>query len=86
MTIDQAEQAIDEAVARSHDAWLREAGAFDAWGFAFRGERQRRSLSLRAVARKAKISAAFLSDIERGNRHPTERMRAKLLTALKVAA
>lgn len=86
MSIEQAERAIDEAVARSHEAWLREAGAFDAWGFAFRGERQRRSLSLRAVARKAKISPAFLSDIERGNRRPTEKMRAKLRAALKVPA
>lgn len=40
-------------------------------GELIRQERQRRNLSLRALAQDVGVSAAYLSDIERGNRHPT---------------
>lgn len=38
--------------------------------------RERAGLSLREVARRAKLTPAFLSDIERGNRHATPRVEA----------
>ena len=40
-------------------------------------------MSLRHVAAKAKITAPYLSDIELGRRHPSERVLADLAKALR---
>lgn len=43
-------------------------------GYLFRAARQKAKLSLREVARRLKLSAPFLSDLELGRRNWTEAM------------
>lgn len=52
-------------------------------GERIREARTRKGLSLREVARKVKISAAFLSDIELGRRAPSEENAKKIILLLK---
>jgi ribosome-binding protein aMBF1 (putative translation factor) len=42
---------------------------------ALRHDREQRGLSLREVARRCGVSAAFLSDVERGRREWSDRLR-----------
>ena len=51
-------------------------------GGAFRTVREHSGISLREVARRAQISAAYLSDIEHGRRAPSAKTRESLLQAL----
>ena len=44
--------------------------------------RERHDLSVRELAKKAKVSAPFLSDIELGRRHPSEEVLRTLAAAL----
>jgi ribosome-binding protein aMBF1 (putative translation factor) len=53
-----------------------------ATGEMFRREREKQGASLRAVAKAADLSAAFLSDLERGRRAWTEDNFDKLTKAL----
>jgi transcriptional regulator with XRE-family HTH domain len=50
-----------------------------------RTTRDEKDLSLRELARRAQISAAFLSDIELGRRYPSEDVLSKLAKALNVS-
>lgn len=81
--VEQAEREIKDA--QTDEAWVQDeiAKAFREWGVAFRATRQRRSLSLREAAKRAKVSPAFLSDVERGKRFPTEKMRRQLREAVR---
>lgn len=51
-------------------------------GRGLRALRVRCGLTLREVAKRAGITAAFLSDIERGNRQPSETTCKSLMRAL----
>ena len=42
-------------------------------------------LSLRELAKKIKVSAAFLSDVELGRRYPSDKHLLELVTALKTS-
>ena len=55
----------------------------DKLGEQIRRLRQRRRLSLRYVATKANITAPYLSDIELGRRHPSERVMTDLAKVLR---
>jgi ribosome-binding protein aMBF1 (putative translation factor) len=48
-----------------------------------RAAREKAGLSVREVARRMKISAPFLSGMERGNRHWTEKQAEKWKEAMK---
>lgn len=48
--------------------------------------RERSGLSLREVAKAAKISAPFLSDVERGRRFPTNETLALIAQTLRASA
>lgn len=48
--------------------------------------RERAGLSLREVAKTAKVSAPFLSDVELGRRFPTDETLALIAQKLRVAA
>lgn len=78
MSVEQAEREIKGAEDAVYEARCLLSKAFGGWAAAFRGERERRSLSLRKVAERAGISAAFLSDCELGRRTPTREMRNTL--------
>lgn len=52
-------------------------------GFRARIERQRHGLTLREVARRMDVSAAYVSDIERGNRGWTIKLAIRYLAALE---
>lgn len=52
-------------------------------GESLRTEREAIGLSLREVARRCKISASYLSDIELGRRQPSAATRAALKNALR---
>jgi transcriptional regulator with XRE-family HTH domain len=54
-------------------------------GTYLRALRGKRRISLRRVAAKARISAEYLSDIELGRRHPSDRVLAELATALNTS-
>lgn len=54
-------------------------------GEAIRNFRQKADLSLRELAKKAKISPPFLSDIESGKRYPSDETLRKLAKMVKVA-
>ena len=54
-------------------------------GEAIRDLRQKSDLSLRELAKKAKISPPFLSDIESGKRYPSDDTLADLSKILKVS-
>jgi transcriptional regulator with XRE-family HTH domain len=54
-----------------------------ATGLSFRKERTQKRISLREMARRLKISAPYLSDLERGNRNWSEELAGKYLEALK---
>lgn len=82
MSVEQAERGIVEAGHAAYRAKCLADKAFTDWGTAFRATRERRSLSLRAVAKTARVSPAFLSDVERGRRAPTTVMRHNLAKAL----
>lgn len=45
--------------------------------------REERDLSVRELAKKLKVSAPFLSDVELGRRHPSEDVLERLATALE---
>lgn len=55
-------------------------------GQRLRGLRARAGLSLREVAKAAKISAPFLSDVELGRRFPTNETLALIAQKLKASA
>ncbi len=44
--------------------------------------REERDISLRELAAKLKVSAAFLSDVELGRRHPSDKVLAELARLL----
>jgi transcriptional regulator with XRE-family HTH domain len=44
--------------------------------------REKRDFSVRELAKKLKVSAPFLSDIELGRRHPSDEVLARLASAL----
>lgn len=46
--------------------------------------REAKDISLRELAKRAKFSAAFLSDIELGRRFPSDEVLAKIATALSI--
>jgi transcriptional regulator with XRE-family HTH domain len=48
--------------------------------------REKNDLSLRELAKKVGVSAAFLSDIELGRRHPSEKVMAAIADALGTTA
>lgn len=45
--------------------------------------RERRDMSLREVARKLGVSAAFLSDVELGRRHPSDKVLTEIARILR---
>jgi transcriptional regulator with XRE-family HTH domain len=45
--------------------------------------RDRQDLSLRELAKKLRVSAAFLSDVELGRRHPSDEVFERLAEVLK---
>lgn len=45
--------------------------------------RNQKDLSTRGLAKKAQISSAFLSDIELGRRHPSEKVLTSIATTLE---
>ena len=51
-------------------------------GAAYRKARELKGISLRECARRMKISAMYLSDMERGMRKWNDRLRAKIERAL----
>jgi transcriptional regulator with XRE-family HTH domain len=55
-------------------------------GQRLRGLRERAGLSLREVAKAAKISAPFLSDVELGRRFPTNETLALIAQKLRASA
>lgn len=55
------------------------------FGQFLREKRDERDLSLRELARRAQVSAAFLSDIELGRRYPSDDVLQKLGEALGVS-
>lgn len=48
--------------------------------------REKNHISLRSLASRAHITAPYLSDIELGRRHPSERVLADLARALRTTA
>jgi ribosome-binding protein aMBF1 (putative translation factor) len=52
-------------------------------GAAYRKARELRGISLRECARRMRISAMYLSDMERGRRYWNDRMRNKIEKALE---
>lgn len=48
--------------------------------------REAKDISLRELAKRVELSAAFLSDIELGRRFPSDEVLAKLATALDITA
>ncbi len=52
------------------------------FGQSLRACRQAADLSLRELARRCKISAAYLSDMELGRRFPSGRVHDRLMSAL----
>ena len=54
-------------------------------GTYLRALREKRRISLRRVAARARITAAYLSDIELGRRHPSEKVLAELAAALNTS-
>jgi len=54
------------------------------FGEKLRELREAKDLSLRELARNLGVSAAFLSDVELGRRHPSEAVLKKLARALRV--
>jgi len=53
--------------------------AYRDYGIALRAWRESQNMSLRCLAKWLQVSPAYLSDVERGNRHPTERITLKFL-------
>lgn len=53
-------------------------------GQAIRERREEKDFSVRELAKKIDVSAAFLSDVELGRRHPSEDTLAKIARALSV--
>ena len=51
-------------------------------GEAFRTARERSGITLREVARRAHVSASYVSDIEHGRRSPSADTRERMLQAL----
>lgn len=49
-----------------------------------REARKESGVSVRELARRAEITHTFLSDIERGKRNPSQKVLAKIATALEV--
>ncbi len=47
--------------------------------------REERDFSLRELARKLDVSAAFLSDVELGRRHPSEKVLARIAQLLRTS-
>lgn len=47
--------------------------------------REKKDISLRELAKKLDVSAAFVSDIELGRRFPSEKVLARLASALDVS-
>lgn len=62
--VDKEVECEEREIAAKNDRWV----AIAELGLAIRACREYRGLSLRACAKEAKISAPFLSDIERGRR------------------
>src|SRR5437660_949228 len=48
--------------------------------------REKHDLSVRELAKKLKVSAPFLSDVELGRRHPSEEVLERLASALGTTA
>lgn len=48
--------------------------------------REERDLSVRELAKRLKVSAAFLSDVELGRRHPSDEVLERLATELRTKA
>jgi transcriptional regulator with XRE-family HTH domain len=55
------------------------------FGAVLRGLRQARGLTIEEAARRAKVSANYLGDVELGRRNPTLRVVAQILTALRAS-
>jgi len=53
-------------------------------GLKLRQLREDAQISLREFAKRLKVSAAFLSDVELGRRHPSARILASIAKSLKV--
>ena len=54
-------------------------------GMHIRELRERKDLSLREFAKALDLSAAFVSDVELGRRHPTDSMLAKMARVLETS-
>lgn len=52
-------------------------------GKKIRGARQAKGFTLRELARKLELSAAFVSDVELGRRYPSQKTLDKIVAALK---
>lgn len=68
MTLAQVVRSYEREVAQSEATYGAVVQAKRRIGAAMREERQRQGITLRALARQIKCSAAMLSDLERGNR------------------
>lgn len=53
-------------------------------GLKLRQLRENADISLRELARRLKVSAPFLSDVELGRRHPSERMLAAIARVFRI--
>lgn len=68
MTLAQVVRSYERVVTQSEATYGVVVQAKRCLGTALREERQRQGITLRAMARQIKCSAAMLSDLERGNR------------------
>ncbi len=55
-------------------------------GSQIREAREKQGISLRGFAKRLKVSAPFLSDVERGNRYPSDEILEKFAKALDLDA
>ena len=76
-------EAHEWACKRSDQLRKERAELMAWWGKKLRAARIKRGLSLREVARRAKLSAPFISDIELGRRNPSPASMGRIVSALE---
>lgn len=79
LAIDREIAAEERELNAKNDRWVAVAEV----GLAIRARRKELGLSLREVARRAKISAMFLCDVERGRRMMSDGTCEMILGALQ---
>jgi transcriptional regulator with XRE-family HTH domain len=70
-------------VAAADDLWKRQAESFGSY---LRAQRRLADLSLRELAAMTDVSNAYLSQVERGQHHPSVRVLRSLAEALNITA